>query len=80
MLNRDDSSKDRDARNLYRFFFELTMFAFSQADYRPTLLTDCSAVLAMTVESSPAIFSVGMYPGCVGLSFLSPKAKWREQI
>ena len=43
-------------------------------------LTGCSAaVLATTVESSPAIFSMGMYPGCVGLSFLSPETKRREQ-
>ena len=36
---------------------------FSRTDNCSTLVTDCSTVLATAVESSPAIFSVGMYPG-----------------
>ena len=52
----------------------------SQAERRSTLLTDCSAaVLATAVNTSPRIFSVGSYPGCIGLSFFSPEVKWTEQ-
>ena len=28
----------------------------------------------------PRPYCVGMYPGCVRLSFFSPETKWREQI
>ena len=56
ILNRDDSSKDEDAGDSCHSS-KWRRLRSSRADHRSTLLTDCSAVLAMAVESSPAIYS-----------------------
>ena len=72
LLNRDNSYKDRlNCDN-------------SHKDRDASDLCDAlgltSVQLATTIKSSPAIFSMGMYPGCVGLSVFSLETKWREQI
>ena len=81
MLNRDDSFKDGDVGDLCHSSSNWQRLRSSKADHRSTLLTDCSAVLATGVESSPAIYSTWERTQAV-LDYRSSlhNAKWREQI
>ena len=81
ILNRDDSSKDGDAGDSCRSSSNWRRLRSSRADHRSTLLTDCSAVLATAVESSPAIYSA--WERTQGVSDYRSSlhnTKWREQI